>query len=235
MIRAIIRFHKELSFFLSDNARDRDVAVTSLLTRSAKDLIESFGVPHVEIDSIIVNGTPVGSDYLLREGDRIEVTPTGPRKSTRFIADVHVKTVARRLRMLGFDTLYDHSMDDDELAGYSEREARALLSRDRQLLMRNKVTSGMCLRSTNPDEQLLEVLRRFSLLNKIAPFSRCITCNGELRRIAKREISDGSIPPLVYEKTETFYRCGVCGKYFWKGSHVERMLEIIEEIRRALE
>ncbi len=240
MIHATIRFHKELSFFLSGTARDRDVDTSSLLSRSVKDLIESFGVPHVEVDQILVNGFPVGFDYLIQDEDVIHVSPPGPTSSratlntARFIVDVHLKTLARRLRMLGFDTLYDRTLEDRRLAEYSKKEDRALLSRDTQLLMRNSITRGMYVRSTHPKEQLLEVIRRFALLERIVPFYRCILCNGELSVITKSEITAGAIPPAVWERTETFYRCKSCGKYYWKGSHVDRMLEIITEIQQAL-
>ena len=178
MIRVTIRFHKDLSFFLSAKARDKDVEVSFLLTRSVKDLIESFGVPHVEVDLILVNGSPVGFNYLVDDGDVIVVSPPEPQNVTRFIVDVHLGTLARRLRMLGFDTLYDTSLDDRGLAEYSEEEDRALLSRDTQLLMRNRIACGLYVRSIHPTEQVVEVIKRFTLLERIDPFSRCISCNG---------------------------------------------------------
>ena len=200
-------------------------------------MIESFGVPHVEIDLVLVNGLPVGFDYLVCNGDWVYVLPPLDPISLdipRFIADVHIKTLARRLRMLGFDTLYSRTLADHKLAEYSKNEDRVLLSRDTQLLMRNAVTRGLYIRSTHPPEQVLEVIKRFNLLEKITPLSRCILCNGEIASIQKGEIPVNAIPPAVRERTDAFCRCNGCGKYYWKGSHVDRMLKILSEIRQAL-
>jgi uncharacterized protein with PIN domain len=286
-IRTTIRFHQGLHFFLSAPYRNHDIEATSILPRSVKDLIESYGVPHVEIDFIVTNGSPVGFEYLIRDGDFIRVFPWSrprrggarpgrarpgrPAKSNgapRFIADVHLKTLVRRLRMLGFDTLYNTGWSDEILARRSEEDNRILLSRDRQLLMRNSVTRGMYIRNTDPKEQIVEVAKRFDLLDVCSPLSRCIPCNGKLTRItgdgetagppssattrtaahavmraitsavahaAARAAAHAAIPKRVREGNREFYRCPDCRKFYWKGSHVDRMLEILDEIRRATE
>ena len=181
--------------------------------------------------------SPVVFEYLVCNGDWIYVLPPlvpAPLDNPRFIADVHLKTLARRLRMLGFDTLYDRTLEDHTLAEQSKSEGRVLLSRDTQLLMRNTVTHGLYIRSTDPAKQVLEVIKRFSLLEKITPFRRCIPCNGEIVCVPKGEIPLNAIPPAVWEREDTFYRCNSCGKYYWKGSHVDRMLKTLSEIRQAL-
>jgi uncharacterized protein with PIN domain len=160
------------------------------------------------------------------------VLPEDPR----FIADVHMKTLVRKLRMLGFDTLYDPNWLDEDLARVSKTEARILLSRDRQLLMRNAVTRGIYVRNTDPDEQILEVITRFDLLGRCSPLSRCIPCNGRIERL-----ESNSTPVKANENSrfhpdvDTFYRCKECGKIYWEGSHVARMREAIERIRLDLQ
>jgi uncharacterized protein len=239
VIRVTLRFHTELSFFLSKEFREKDFETSFFVTRGVKDLIESFGVPHVEVGRILVNGSPAGFEYLVQNGDFVSVLPIPtnqtPAAEPRFIADVHVKTLVRRLRMLGFDTLYDPTLDDHALAKLSGRDSRILLTRDRQLLMRNIVTYGMYVRSTQPDKQVLEVAKRYSLLEKARPFCRCIPCNGKITPIAKDELPPDAVPQAVMERTETFYRCQTCGKYYWRGSHVDKMLSIVSDIRRDLD
>lgn len=253
MIHVTVAFHEDLHFFLSDESRRGDSEASFHVTRSAKDLIESLGVPHVEVDCILVNGASVGFDYLLAENDRITVFPPGlsarsfgckesellrlsppDRENPRFLADVHLKTLARLLRMLGFDTLYDRRWDDHDLARIAEQEGRVLLSRDTRLLMRNNVPRGFYVRSTNPDEQIVEAVIRYHLADRFDPFKRCINCNGEITEIDKEGIAAGEVPPGVKAGAGSIFRCTACGKYYWNGSHVERMRERIETIRRQV-
>ena len=239
MIQVTVKFHTDLYFFLHESRRSQS-EVTFYVTRSVKDLIESLGVPHVEVGEILVNGAPVGFDYLLKTGDIVHVFPPnvglspGPKQQIRFIADVHLKSLTRSLRMLGFDTLYDPLWHDVELARISENSSRVLLSRDTQLLMRSNVSRGLYIRSTDPGKQVIEVMKRFQLIETIDPFMRCISCNGAISDVKKEELNDDAVPPGVIKRTDRFYRCETCGKYFWDGSHVERMRKKIEDIRSAV-
>ncbi len=251
MIRVAVTFHEDLFFFLPKGSSCGTIETSFHVTRSVKDLIESAGVPHVEVDCIVINGVPAQFDHLLEDGDSIHVFgPSVPSQSIdhrgetlprlgpapleipRYVADVHLKTLVRTLRMLGFDTLYNPKWEDNELAMISEREDRVLLSRDTQLLMRNNVTRGMYIRSTDPGKQVLEVIRRFHLSDRFDPLKRCISCNGEIRTITNEEAQLATIPSEIRERMDTFYRCGSCGKYYWNGTHVKRMLKRIENIRR---
>jgi uncharacterized protein with PIN domain len=236
VIHVTVGFHEDLEFFLSRTPAARNSSFTFAVTRSVKDLIESLGVPHVEVAGIEVNDVPVGFDYLLNDGDFVYVHPASPSpaegEATRFIADVHVKTLARYLRMLGFDTLYDRGWDDVTLASISQRENRVLLSRDTRLLMRSNITRGMYVRSIHPRTQIIDVIKRYNLSGRIDPFKRCITCNGEISPVAKDALISGKVPQDVLARTNSFYRCGYCGKYYWNGTHVEKMAKRIDDIRR---
>ena len=248
MIHCRVRFYEELNFFLPPERRKRDIENACHTTRSVKDLIESFGVPHVEVDLVLVNGSSVGFDYLVGDGDRISVYPVferfdianetrlrpEPLRVPRFVADVHLKTLVRRLRMLGFDTTYDPELIDPELAEISSREERTLLTRDRQLLMRTKVTRGIYVRNTDPDLQIRELVTKLDLVGKMRPFTRCITCNAVIEVIDPATLEGGDfqrIPPTVRTRCKEYGRCTGCGKVYWKGSHFQRMLEMIEAIR----
>jgi uncharacterized protein with PIN domain len=211
-------------------------------TPSVKDVVETVGVPHPEIDLILANGVSVPFEYLVAAGDRIAVFPRfetldvsevtcvrpPPLDPLRFVADVHLGKLARRLRLAGLDTLYGDA-DDATLAALAATERRVLLTRDQALLKRRTVVYGYFVRETNPQRQLVEVLRRFGPL-RLAPFSRCLRCNGELHDVAKPSI-DAALLPRTREYYELFRRCGGCGRIYWQGSHWKRLSQAIEQAR----
>ncbi len=246
-----IRFYEELNDFLPWEMKKKDMVVENTDRRSVKDLIESLGVPHVEVDLILVNGESVDFTYIIREGDRISVYPEFERldissvtrlrpaglREPRFVLDVHLRKLARRLRMLGFDVDYQKHRDDPELAEISQREKRILLTRDRQLLMRRNVDRGFMVRNTDPEKQVIEVLERLDLWKKIEPFRRCTECNGMVKPLPvgsdRFEKEKSRIPAGVISWCDEYYICDWCGKIYWKGSHYEKMKAMIEKILQA--
>jgi uncharacterized protein with PIN domain len=210
---------------------------------SVKDMIESLGVPHTEVDLILANGEPVDFTYRVQEGDTISVFPEfqsidvpphvrlrpKPLPEPRFVADTHLGRLAAYLRMLGFDTLYRNDSADEDLARLSMGEDRILLTRDRGLLMRTMVTRGCYLRATEPAGQLAELLQRFDLASAITPFRRCMHCNALLRPISKETISDRLLP-RTRQHFHEFYNCPQCGRIYWKGSHYQRMRRFIDRV-----
>lgn len=240
-----IRFYEELNDFLPNTMQKRDVECTFPEKRSVKDLVESFGVPHTEVDLILVNGSSEGFDCLVRDGDRISVYPVfesfaidsvtrlrrKPLRDPRFVCDIHLGKLARRLRLLGFDTLFPEHTEDATLVHISRCEKRILLTRDRRLLMRNTVTRGMCIRSTDPEVQVEEVLDRFDLRAACRPFTRCTICNGGLAKMTREEArtaaARGMIPPRSYAAFSEYYRCLSCGRVYWKGSHWDRLVRYV--------
>ncbi len=242
-----LRFYEELNDFLTPDRRKQTFQLTYELPRSVKDLIESLGVPHVEVDLILINGESVDFEHPVKDGDFISVYPVfealdittatrlrpAPMRESRFIADVHLKTLVRKLRMLGFDTLYDAAWDDPDLVRIAEAQNRILLTRDIGLLKRGELSRGLFIRSQDPGEQLTELIRRLDLKSQIRPLSRCIRCNGLLTPILIRNIPDieASIPPDIRTSQTSVSRCSDCGRYYWRGSHYDRMLEQIRNIR----
>ena len=186
------RFYEELGDFLAPGRRKRSFAHAFDGTPSVKDRIESLGVPHTEVDLILVDGEPVPFSHRLTGGERVAVYPMfesfelgqanrlrpTPLRDPRFVLDVHLGRLASYLRLLGFDTLYRNDYEDDELLRISCAQHRILLSRDTGLLKRSAVTHGAFLHATDPRRQLREVLDRFQLDARIAPFTRCARCNG---------------------------------------------------------
>ncbi len=247
-MNAQFRFYAELNEFLPYNKRYQPVAVSFKGRQSVKHLIESIGVPHTEVDLVLVNGRSVDFNYLAQNGDEFSVYPVfesmditpllklrpEPLREARFVLDGHLGRLAAYLRMLGFDTLYRNDYEDEKLAEISAKQARILLTRDRGLLKRKLVTRGYCLRTRDPRQQLLDVIERFDLRHCFTPFTRCIACNGILEKVDKDEIID-QLEPGTRKYFNEFSRCVVCGKVYWKGSHHDRMQDLLAWIERSLQ
>jgi uncharacterized protein len=234
----------DLDFFVRTEARGQRIERTLKEKTSVKDVIESCGVPHPEVDLILVNEQPVDFDYAIAGDADIELYPVGTRfpnfkdkrlqvpKLIRFVADGHLGKLARNLRLLGFDVAYDAQAEDRQLLDIMERENRALLTRDRRLLMHAVVETGYCPRSQNADEQTIEVIRRFDLLSSLAPFTRCLRCNALLRKVTKAEVIE-RLEPLTKIYYEEFRRCTGCGQIYWPGSHFSKLQKRLEKIRAS--
>ena len=155
-----------------------------------------------------------------------------PLRKPKFVADVHLGRLARYMRMTGLDVLYNNKYDDEEIVKISTGERRAILTKDRGILKRNHVTHGYWVRSTKVKEQLREVISRFDLNKELKEFSRCIECNTKLKKISKGKIID-ELPPKVAAWHNEFFCCPSCNKIYWKGSHYQRMLSAIEEVKES--
>lgn len=236
MLAAKFVFRDELNDLLPPNRRHTEIGCRFNSDQSVKHLIESLGVPHTEVGLVRVNGVEVGFGYLVRESDWVEVYPLsavernqGQPSEVRFVVDNHLGRLAEYLRMLGFDTLYRNDYNDDELAQISADAARVLLTRDRRLLMRNQVQRGYWVRSKIPQEQIVEVLRRFDVDSQIVPFKRCMRCNGLLQPVDKETILH-RLEPLTKKYFHQFRICSDCGQVYWQGSHYKRMAAFIDRV-----
>ena len=248
MSDAVFRFYAELNDFLPLKRRQVEFSLPFTPVVTVKHLIESLGVPHTEVDLILVNGESTGFDYPVENGDQISVYPVfetlnitslnhlhpQPLRDPRFVLDAHLGRLAAYLRMLGFDTLYCNDYSDPLLAEISVDEGRILLTRDRGLLKRKEIVRGYCVWSIVPFEQVREILHRFDLAGIIHPFSRCLRCNGLLKKVAKAEVIS-SLQPRTSQYYDEFLRCETCGQVYWKGSHYVRMLKIIRELENVWE
>ena len=203
---------------------------------AVKDAIEAMGVPHTEVDIILANGDSVDFHYQLQDHDAIYVYPLGnrttrqpllhltpqPPEPIRFILDVHLGKLARRLRLLGFDCTYQNDLDDAEIMQISLAEDRIILTRDRGILKHRKVLHGYLVRSDHVDEQVEEVLIRYSLTDSIQPWLRCMTCNGLLEKVEKTAILN-RLEPKTILYYDIFHRCTNCDKIYWQGSHYKKI------------
>ncbi|HEX2913274.1 MAG TPA: Mut7-C RNAse domain-containing protein [Chloroflexia bacterium] len=245
METAILHFYGALNDHLSFKRQNTDFSHNFDGRVSVKDMIESLGVPHTEVEAITVNGKAVDFSYLVADSDRVEVygintpapveaVPLRPPlpEEICFVLDTHLGQLAAYLRMLGFDTLYRNDYPDEELAEISSLENRILLTRDRGLLKRSLVTYGYYVRETNPKRQVVEILGRYHLADRIEPLRRCIRCNGSLKPVSKAAILD-RLDPKTRELFDEFSLCTICDQLYWKGSHYESMRRFINELLTA--
>ncbi len=249
VFRITIRFYEELNDFIRKYPPKTDIHITFSHRRSVKDLIESLGVPHVEVDLILANGESVGFDYVPGNEDRISVYPVFEAmelegvtrlrdkglREMRFVLDEHLGTLARRLRLMGFDTAYDKGCTDSGLAAVSEQEGRILLTRDLQLLKRKNISHGLYVRNTEPMLQTVEILDRLQLWERSVPFSRCLICNGRISQAPLSQEIEELVPPRVKEWCSEYFRCSQCGRIYWKGSHYARLLEWLNRLKQVKE
>jgi len=237
-----LNFQGDLDFFLGSKAASGIVERRLMEKTSIKDIIESCGVPHPEVDIIRTGGRIVCFEHTLSQDADVEVFPVGnggtiptekhlqASQISAFVVDGHLGKLARNLRLLGFDVAYEQNASDRQLLNLMIRETRTLLTRDRRLLMHAIVRHGYCPRSQNANEQTIEVVRRFNLVNSIAPFTRCLRCNARLQDAAKADVIE-KLEPLTKIYYDQFRRCPGCGQIYWAGSHFTKLEQWLQKIR----
>jgi len=236
---------------LTGPARLRDHVVGLSGTAAVKDTLEALGIPHTEVDLLLLGGQPIGFGHHLADGDRVEVHPVPPAAQEgreempearlqprplawdRFVCDRHLGRLARMLRTLGFDTLYRNDWTEAQIVAAARHGDRAVLTGSRALLKRRTVERGRLIRSDFADEQTREVLQRFGLVRRVRPFARCNLCNGELRPVPKQEV-EARIPPRTRAWLDEYFVCSSCDHLYWDGTHVERMRARIDAILAGL-
>jgi uncharacterized protein with PIN domain len=241
------RFYEELGDFLPPDCRKRSFIHQFQGTPAVKDRIEALGVPHTEVDLILVDGQSVDFMHKLWGGERVAVYPVfecfelgagsrlrpQPLREPRFVLDVHLGRLAAYLRLLGFDCLYRNDYGDEELLSISRDQHRILLSRDTGLLKRAALTHGAFLHATDPRRQLREVCGRFQLDGRIAPFTRCARCNGAVEPLDAQSPGPSTISPSKQTMAQhggSFSQCQGCGQLYWPGSHLARLRQRLAEV-----
>ena len=243
MATAHLRFYEELNDFLPPSQRKVEFEHRFERRTSIKDMIESLGVPHPEIELILVNGQSVDFSHIVEDGDRISVYPVfesldvsslirlrpAPLRDPRFVVDCNLGRLARYLRLLGLDCLYQNDFNDKTVSRISQQQHRIVLTRDRRLLQRKIITHGFYVRAVNPKDQVREVLQRLDLNGKVRPFIRCTRCNGLLKATLKENV-DHQLEPKTRRYYDRFLQCERCGQVYWQGSHHKRARQLIREL-----
>lgn len=240
---ATFRFYEELNDFLAPECRGRSFARRCARAATTKHMIEALGVPHTEVELVLVNGESAAFERRIADGDRVAVYPKfetfditpllrvreRPLRETRFVADAHLGGLAHLLRLMGFDTLYDNGYADDAIERIARDQQRVVLTRDRDLLKRRGITHGCYVRALRSQAQLREVFERLDLVRSARPFTRCLGCNALLQPVAKAEV-EAQLPPLVRERYQRFSICSGCGQVFWEGTHWQHMRDTVDAV-----
>jgi uncharacterized protein with PIN domain/sulfur carrier protein ThiS len=231
MPKAILRFYEELNDFLPRHRQKIDFEVEIKGKRAIKDMIEALGVPHTEIDLILVNGKSVDFKYILQDGDRISVYPVfdclniedvtrlrkRPLRRTKFTADVNLGNIVKYMRALGLDVYFGPSLSTRGIIEISKKENRIILTKNRNLLKFKEITQGILIRPGTTEEQIRKIIDYLDIKNRVKPFSRCLCCNKMLKNVPKGRITD-RIPPKTKAFCNGYFYCKSCGKIYWKGT-----------------
>ncbi|UCH64681.1 MAG: Mut7-C ubiquitin/RNAse domain-containing protein [Ignavibacterium sp.] len=245
MHKIYFRFYEELNDFLPEPKKKKRFEHLFIDRASVKDMVEALGVPHTEIDLILVNGKSVNFNYIINDGDDISIYPVfesldisnvqhlrpKPLREPRFVVDEHLGKLAKYLRMFGFNTYYKNHYDSDELVEISLNDKRAILTKNKNVLKRSEVTHAYFVRSFDVENQVREIIKRFDLQKEINEFSRCMECNGLLQPVKKETIIN-QIPPKVANWLDTFFKCSKCNKIYWQGTHHQKMNSFIQSIKK---
>jgi uncharacterized protein len=238
-----LRFYEELNDFLPRHRRKVDFEARFKGKRSIKDMIEALGVPHTEVDLILVDGISVDFNYILQDGNRVSVYPVFeslnithvthlrqfPLRKSKFIADINLGDIVKYMRALGLDVYYDALLSMGDIIGISRKETRIILTKSRKLLKFKEVSHGIFIRPGTPTEQVRYILDYLDIKGDIKPFSRCLRCNTLLEKIPKESILE-RIPPKTRAYCDEFSQCRSCDKIYWKGTHYENMQKVLDSI-----
>ena len=223
MRSAFFRFYEELNDFLAKELRRKAFSYEFKGRPSIKETVEAVGVPHTEIDLILVDGESMGFDYRLHGGEHVSVYPvfeslditplvhlrSKPLRKTKFVAHGHLGKLAHKLRLLGFDTLFRNDYSDSEIVELSLQENRIILTRDQGILKYSAVSHGYRIRNNEPAEQLKEVVTRLQLEDNLKPFTRCVNCNGSLHSVDKSLLQE-RLPKVTLQFSSDFVECECC-------------------------
>lgn len=225
----------ELRLFIPSERRQGRTALITDGSSTLGHVIESLGVPLTEAGRLLVDGREVAVSHIPSAGESVEVYGVErpqqvPGAPLRFLLDVHLGTLARRLRLLGVDAAYENEdIGDPALATLSAKERRVLLSRDRGLLRRREIWAGAYIYSDRPDDQLRDVLERFA--PALTPWTRCTACNGRLADADKDSVQD-QLQQGTQRSYDVFAQCPACDRVYWRGAHHARLQAIVEEAVR---
>ena len=148
----------------------------------------------------------------------------------KLICDHMLGSLAKWLRIFGYDTLYpDMITNDNEVLNIAKAEKRLLVTRDKELLIRGKKIQldVLEIQTMDLDKQLAQVLTHIPI-DRIEVLTRCTLCNTPLISVEKKATKT-HVPPKVFESRDQFWYCSICNKYYWMGTHYENMIEKINK------
>ena len=242
-----VRAYAELNDFLSAQSRGLTVRRPFRPHQTVKDVLEAMGIPHTEVDLVVVNGNAEDFAHRPASGDRIAVYPMFealdigstarlrpvPLRDPRFVIDVNLGRLARLLRMLGFDVWWS-SDGEDQGSGRRQSGPAPDPVDPRSCPFEAPRRHARPLRplraSRGADARSDPAARSEATL---APFSRCVRCNGRLIGVSKAEVID-RLEPFTRRYYDEFSRCAECGRIYWPGSHRARLVGFVDAVRNQL-
>jgi len=231
-----LRVPTELRFLLPPAGRTGTLLVVAAVTDTVGHVVQAAGIPLTEVEGLEIDGTPVLASTLAVDGNlalKAVVRPQdAPASPPRFLLDVHLGGLARRLRLLGLDAAYDPDANDPALVKRAAAEARMLLTQDRGLLCRRAVRAGALVRGAGTAAQLDDVLDRFA--PSLAPWTRCTSCGGLLEPVSPQQVAS-QLKPGTRRSYQHFARCTDCEQVYWRGAHragLELVVARAEEVVR---
>jgi uncharacterized protein with PIN domain len=234
----VLQVPQDLRFLLPRAHRSGTVRFEAAPTDTVGHVVQAAGIPLTEVGALLLDDHPVPATGAAVEGvltvrpvARPQATPTVP---PRFLLDVHLGGLARRIRLLGLDAAYVPAATDPELVSQARAEQRVLLTQDRGLLRRRALPAGALVRGWNTAAHLDDVLDRFA--PDLQPWARCTRCGARLEPITLEQAAPRLEPGTRQTYTE-FARCISCGQIYWRGAHARGLERIVEHaeavVRRA--
>jgi len=151
------------------------------------------------------------------------VTESQSSSEPRFLADVMLGTLAKWLRILGYDTLYNNRIEDDEIVRLCLAESRIALTRDTRLVKRRLLRQSLLIESVELGEQLRQVVAFLGgRLDKARLLTRCIECNSLLVPVAAESVK-ALVPEYVFKTQSEFKQCPSCQRVYWGGTHRDQI------------
>lgn len=238
----VLEVDPALWFLLAPRRRRPRFAVDVPGTDTIGHVVRMIGIPPTEIGVPVLDGRPVGPELRPTAGADAAAVPVlvlvpRPRPQPtqqhppRFLLDVHLRPLARRLRLLGIDAAWEHDAEDPHLVERAVRERRVLLTQDRGLLHRGALPEGALVRGERADDQLADVLDRFT--PPLAPWTRCLRCGAPLEAASAEDVA-GRVLPRTRQAYTEFSRCTGCGHVYWRGAHAARLDEVVDRAREVL-
>lgn len=243
MPEAIFRFYEELNDVLPEERKKKDFPVSFGPGSTVGDVIARLGIAPKDIDLILVNGVSVDFAHALGGGERVSVYPVfesldirraarlghKPLRDLKFVADNHLGRLARHMRLFGFDTFYNKDLSSGQLIELSEAQGRVLLTKNRRLLEKGRLTRVVVVEGADVKAQLNSIFQRLDLYGAARPFSRCMCCNATVEPVSRETVLH-RLPEKVKAKRKTFFLCRSCNRVYWKGTHFDRMNGLVRAI-----
>jgi uncharacterized protein len=242
-IEVIIRFYEELNRLLSPYLQKKDFTFQIESKTSIQQLLDKLNIPLSIIDLILVNGVSAGLKCQLNDGDRISIYPVfetfniaplsllhvKPLRRLRFICDDHLGKLAKYMRALGFDVLYNNNFQNHQVIDTSIEQKRIILTKDKLLIKNHRITRAYLVKESDSRKQLSEIVLYFDLFGCIDPLSRCLRCNNCVQPATKESIKN-YVPASILNMHDCFKQCDSCKRIYWMGSHYDSMMNWIGRI-----